>query len=113
MLQVCRQARVPIEEGKSEGPASFLGIEIDSVAMELTSRLTHTATGPIATVERQEGTQFAVNHWEPVPRLQGGNTRPDIHEYANQLGEARKAPSPPSASVPRCQIGPEVVVPVR
>ena len=38
MLQVCREAGVPIEESKSEGPASaltFLGIEIDSVAMEI------------------------------------------------------------------------------
>ena len=38
MLQVCREAGVPIEESKLEGPASaltFLGIEIDSLAMEL------------------------------------------------------------------------------
>lgn len=38
MLQTCESAGVPVEESKSEGPASsltFLGIEIDSVAMEL------------------------------------------------------------------------------
>ena len=38
MLQVCREAGVPIEESKSEGPASaltFLGIESISVAMEI------------------------------------------------------------------------------
>ena len=38
MLQVCREAGVPFEESKSEGPSSvltFLGIEIDSLAMKL------------------------------------------------------------------------------
>ena len=38
MPQVCREAGVPIEESKSEGPAAalmFLGIELDSLAMEL------------------------------------------------------------------------------
>lgn len=38
MQRVCDDAGVPVEESKSEGPASsltFLGIEIDSVAMVL------------------------------------------------------------------------------
>lgn len=38
MLQVCEEAGAPVEEDKSEGPATtlpFLGIEIDTVAMEL------------------------------------------------------------------------------
>ena len=38
MLQTCESAGVPVEASKSEGPASsltFLGVEIDSMAMEL------------------------------------------------------------------------------
>lgn len=38
MLQVCEETGAPVEEDKSEGPATtlpFLGIEIDTVAMEL------------------------------------------------------------------------------
>ena len=38
MLQTCEGAGVPVEESKSEGPAlslTFLGIDVDSVAMEL------------------------------------------------------------------------------
>ena len=38
MLQVCEEAGAPVEEDKSEGPATtlpFLGIEVDMVAMEL------------------------------------------------------------------------------
>ena len=42
-----------------------MGIEIDSLAMELRLRQTRTATGPHAAVEGQEGmyeTRIAVNH---------------------------------------------------
>ena len=38
MLHTCNIAGAPVEEEKSEGPATtipFLGIEIDSIAMEL------------------------------------------------------------------------------
>ena len=38
MHQVCEQAGAPVEEDKMEGPATtlpFLGIEIDTIAMEL------------------------------------------------------------------------------
>jgi hypothetical protein len=38
MLQVCEEAGAPVEEDKTEGPATtlpFLGIEVDTIAMEL------------------------------------------------------------------------------
>ena len=71
MHHTCEMAGTPVEEGKSEGPATtlpFLGIEIDSVAMELRLSVSKLAQlkqvlsqwrGKKACLKKR----FAVNNW--------------------------------------------------
>ena len=109
MHYTCDTAGAPVEEQKSEGPATtvpFLGIEIDSIAMEL--RLPGDKLSQLKQTLRQwRGKKSCLKRdlLSIIGSLshasKSGKVRQSLHQAADRLVKISQASSPPCAVKPR------------